>query len=177
MPVPHQIERERQQRLRPGHAGRGVGEGQALVLRPARIMAGRDDVDRSVRDRRDARLAIILRPERGRQAGEGAEIGHRIVGQEQIGGADAATDPQPFRLGRANEVEASPGRHQPEMDRRACLPRQHDVPRDRHGFGAGGRVRQAQSRRRLTARRHRLARQPAILGMGDHRQPQPGRIG
>ncbi len=42
----------------PGHAGRGVGERQALVLGAARIVARGDHVDRAVADRRDRRLAV-----------------------------------------------------------------------------------------------------------------------
>mgnify|MGYP000913940330 CR=1 FL=1 len=63
-PVPHQVERERQQRLCPGHAGFGIGKGKSLVLRPARIVARGDHVDGTIGDRCDHCLAVRLAPQR-----------------------------------------------------------------------------------------------------------------
>src|SRR3546814_3211983 len=42
-PIANQIERKRKQRFRARHARSSVGEGQALILGPTRIVAGRSE--------------------------------------------------------------------------------------------------------------------------------------
>src|SRR3546814_19183332 len=82
MAVAHEVQAEREQGFGAGHAGQSLGEGKALVLRPAGVVARRQDVDRAVLDRGEARVAVILRTERRRQAREGAEIADRGVGEQ-----------------------------------------------------------------------------------------------
>ena len=60
-PAVHLRERHGEQRREPGAAGRGLGEGQALVVGVARLVVGGDGVDRAVGERRHDRLPVRLR--------------------------------------------------------------------------------------------------------------------
>ena len=177
MAFAHEVEREGEQSFRARHARRGVGEGQALVFRPARVVARGDDVDRAVSDGGDAGETIGFAAQRRRQARKGAEVGRRLIIEEQIGRGDAAGDAQPLRLGGANEVEARARGHQPEMDGGAGFAHQHQVARNRHRFGAGGRMGQAEPSRRLSTGGNGAGGEAAIFGMGDEGEAKAVGIG
>src|SRR3546814_18838741 len=61
MAVAHEVQAEREQGFGAGHAGQSLGEGKALVLRPAGVVARRQDVERAVLDRGEAGVAVILK--------------------------------------------------------------------------------------------------------------------
>src|SRR3546814_16622749 len=79
------LQREGEQVLGIGRARCGIGEGQALLLGAARIVARGEPVDRPVGDRGESGLPVILAAKRWRQMREAAErTEERRVGKECV---------------------------------------------------------------------------------------------
>ena len=145
--VAHQRQRQRQQRFGPRHARRGIGERQALVLRPARIVA-RWRSRRSCRRRCAASTAWRSSSPRsgGERRAKVRKSASRQVGQHEMRRGHAGGDAHAARLGGAHQMRApARGRHLAQMQPRAAHLGQRDVARDGQRLGLGGRARQARA--------------------------------
>ena len=175
--IAHKCQCQRQQRFGAGHARFGVGKRQALVFGSARVVARGDHIDRAVGNRIDHRTTIgVLSQRRGHPA-ECAEIAQFQIRQHEMRRGHARRHTNALGLGRAHQIERARGRHLAEMDMRAGHPGQCDIATHRQRFGLCRGAGQAQPGGHFARRRHRMANQPGIFGVGHHHQSEHGAIG
>ena len=149
----HPCQRDAEQRRETRATGFGLGEGQALVIGVARLVVGRDGVDRAIGQGCHNRQPVRIAAQRRGQLRVGAVVADRGLVQVEIGGRGVAGDGQPLGLCAADQVQRGAGRDMGEVDMPAREPGERDVAGDEDRLRRRGNAGQAEARGELTLRR------------------------